>query len=82
MSMLELSRDAGQAGTFFLHCRRLGGDITEVYKIMKGTDKVDDHSLSPRVEESNTRPHGVNMRGKRFIGSERRLFTEGGGYME
>ena len=36
---------------------RLRGDLIEVYKIMRGMDRVDSQKLFPRVEESITRGH-------------------------
>ena len=38
-----------------LERRRLRGDLIEVYKIMRGMDRVDSQKLFPRVEESITR---------------------------
>eukprot|EP00061_Rhincodon_typus_P008725 g31592.t1 len=38
-----------------LEHQRLRGDLIEVYKIMRGLDRVNSWSLSPRVEMSNTR---------------------------
>ena len=40
---------------FSLGRRRLGSDLIEVCKIMRGMDRVDSQKLFPRVEESITR---------------------------
>ena len=37
---------------FLLERRRLRGDLIEVYRIMRGMDRVDSQKLFPRVEES------------------------------
>ena len=44
-------------GLFSLERRRLRGDLIEVYKIMRGMDRLDSQKLFPMVEESITRGH-------------------------
>jgi len=44
-------------GLFSLEHRRLRGDLIEVYKIMRGIDKVDSQHLFPKGGESKTRGH-------------------------
>ena len=51
---------------FSLEQRRLRDDLIEVYKIMRGMDRVDSQKLFPRVEESITRGHSFKVRGARF----------------
>ena len=53
-------------GLFLLERRRLRGDLIEVYKIMRGMDRVDCQKLFPRAEESITRGHRFKVRGARF----------------
>ena len=55
-------------GLFSLERRRLRDDMLDVYKIMRGTDRVDSQKLFPRVEESITRGHRFKVRGARFKG--------------
>lgn len=47
-----------------LNCRRLGGDHTEAHKIMKGTNKVNAHSVFPRVVDSKPKGHRPEVRGE------------------
>ena len=44
------------------------GDLIEVYKVMRGMDRVDSRKLFPRVEESISRGHRFKVRGARFKG--------------
>ena len=60
-----------------------GGDLTEVYKIMRGMNRVDSQKLFPRVEESVTRGHRFKVRGASFKRDVRgRFFTQSGGCLE
>ena len=61
-------------GLFSLERRRLRGDQIEVYKIMKGIDRVNSWKLFPRSEMTNTRGHKVQYR---YVGDV--FYTEGGG---
>ena len=64
-------------GLFSLERRRLRGDMIEVYKIMRGMDRVDSQKLFPRVEESITWGHRFKVRGVRFKGDVRvKYFTQ------
>eukprot|EP00061_Rhincodon_typus_P018000 g46974.t1 len=44
-------------GLLSLECRRLRDDLIEVYKIMRGIDKVNNKSLFPSMGEFKTRGH-------------------------
>ena len=55
-------------GLFSLERRRLRDDLVEVYKIMRGMNRVDSQKLFPRVEESITRGQRFKLRGARFKG--------------
>jgi len=44
----------------------LRGDLIEVYKIMRGMDRVDKEQLLPLVEWSVTRRHRFKVRGRRL----------------
>lgn len=52
--------------------------ILEVYKIMRGMDRVNAPSLLPRVGESRTGGHRFKLRGERINGKLRssNLFTQ------
>eukprot|EP00061_Rhincodon_typus_P011629 g36796.t1 len=52
--------------TLSLEHRRLRGDIVEIYKIMRGMDKVNSQCRFPRVGEFKTRGHRFKVRGKRY----------------
>jgi len=71
-------------GLFSLEIRRLRGDLIEVYKIMRGIDRVDSQTLFPRVVTSRTRGHRFKVRGEKFRGEVRGRFfyTEGGECVE
>ena len=53
-------------GLFYLERRRLRGDLIEVYKIMKGIDRVNSWKLFPRSEMTNTKGHKFKVRGAMF----------------
>eukprot|EP00061_Rhincodon_typus_P014461 g41490.t1 len=53
-------------GLYSLECRRLRGDGIEVYKLMRGIDRVNSQGLFPRVGESETRGHSFKVKGERF----------------
>ena len=53
-------------GLFSLERRRLRGDPIEVYKIIRGIDKVNIWKLFPGSEVTNTRGHGFKVKGARF----------------
>ena len=53
------------------------GRLIEVYKIMRGVDRVGSQKLFPRVEESITRGNWFKVRGVRFKRDVRgRFFTQ------
>ena len=63
-------------GLFSLERRRLRGDMIEVYKIMKGMDRVNSERLLPRLD-TNTRGHHLRVRGERYnLEVRRRFFTQ------
>jgi len=70
-------------GLFSLERRRLRGDLIEVYKIMRGMDRVGSQKLFPRVEKSSTRGHRFKVCGEKFRGEvARQVFLEGGECLE
>ncbi len=64
-------------GLFSLERRMLWSDLIEVYKLMRGVDRMDSQKLFPRVEESISRGHRFKLRGARFKGDVRcKFFTQ------
>ena len=53
-------------GLFSLERRRLRGDLIEVYKIMRGIDRVNGGKLFPPLEMDRTRGHGLRVRGAMY----------------
>ena len=53
----------GEFGLFSLVRRRERGDLMEVYKIMRGTDRANELSLISRVGESRTRGNRERING-------------------
>ncbi|XP_072443501.1 RNA-directed DNA polymerase from mobile element jockey isoform X1 [Chiloscyllium punctatum] len=64
-------------GLFSLERRRMTGDLIEVYKIIRGIDRVDSQRLFPWVQQSVTRGHKFKVKGERYRGVVRgRSFTQ------
>ena len=65
-------------GLYSLERRRLRGDLIEVFKILRGTDRVDVGRLFPlRVGKIPTRGHSFRIEGQRFRGNMRgNFFTQ------
>ena len=67
---------------FSLERRRLREDLIEVYKVVRGMDRVDSQTLFSRVEESITWGHRFKVQGARFKGTRQVFYTEGGGCLK
>ena len=66
-----------ELGLFSLERRRLRGDLIEVYKMMKGIDRVNVQRLFPRVDGAVTRGHNYRIHGGRYRRDVRgRFFTQ------
>eukprot|EP00061_Rhincodon_typus_P010471 g34788.t1 len=65
LKVLNYKRPDG-LGRFSLERRRLRGGLIEVYKIMRGIDKVNSKCLFPMVQEFKSRGHIFKVRGERF----------------
>eukprot|EP00061_Rhincodon_typus_P001769 g15729.t1 len=63
---LSYREKLNRLGLFSLELRRLRGDLIEVYKIMRGMDRVNSQGLFSRVGKSKTRGHRFMVRGERF----------------
>ena len=66
MEHLSYKERSGRLVLFSLEQRRLRGDLIEVFKIMRGMDRVDREQLFPLVEGSVTRGQRFKVRGRRF----------------
>lgn len=49
-----------------MELRRLSGDLIEIYKFIRGVNKMISCSLFPRIVESKNRGHGFKVRRERF----------------
>ena len=66
-----------ELGLYSLERRRMRGDMIEVYKILRGIDRVDNQHLFPRAPLLCTRGHGFKVRGGKFKGDIRgKFFTQ------
>lgn len=82
---LSYNERLDKLGLYSLERRRMRGDLIEVYKIMRGIDRVDVSRLFPlRLGEVNTRGHDFRLKGERFKGNIRGgfFYSESGGSME
>eukprot|EP00061_Rhincodon_typus_P013147 g39332.t1 len=61
---LSYKEKLDKLGLFPLECRRLRDDLIEVYKVMRGTDKLNSQGLFSM--ESKTRRRRFEMREERF----------------
>ena len=61
-------------GLYSLEFRRLGGDLIETYKILKGLDRLHAGRLFPMLGKSRTRGHSLRIRGKSFRTEMRKTF--------
>ena len=59
---------------FSLERWRLRGNLIEVYKIMRGIDRVNSWKFFPRAEMTITRRHKFKIRGAGFSGDVRGIF--------
>ena len=61
-------------GLYSLEFRRMRGGQIEVYKMIKGMDKVDVERMLPLVGHSRTRGHSLRIRGSKFKTELRRNY--------
>ena len=54
-------------GMFSLRCRRLKGDMIEVFKIIHGRDKLNLWKLFCLDEDRRTRKHGLCLKIRRHV---------------
>ena len=66
-----------ELGLFSLEWRRLRGDLIQVYKMMKGIDRVNVQRLFHRVDGAVTKGHNYRIHGGRYRKDVRgRFFTQ------
>eukprot|EP00061_Rhincodon_typus_P007432 g29121.t1 len=66
LECLSYKERLDRLGLFSLDHRRLRYGLVEVYKIMKGMDRVNSQGFFPRVAVSKTRRRRFKVRGERF----------------
>ena len=54
-----------ETGLYTLERRRLRGDMVEMFKIMKGKDKISEDELFNRVHSDRTRGHSLRVKKRR-----------------
>ena len=57
LDILSEKERLNRQGLFSLEHRRLRGDLTEGYKILRGTDQLDSQYIFPKIGEPKTRGH-------------------------
>ena len=66
-----------ETGLYTLERRRLRGDMIEMFKIMKGRDKISTDELFNRVDSDRTRGHSLRVKKRRVKTVARQwTFTE------
>ena len=68
MEHLSYEERLDRLGLFSLKQRRRRSDLIEMYKIMRGMDRVDREQLFPLIEGSVMRGHKLKVRGGTFWG--------------
>ena len=63
-----------EVGLFSLERRRMRGDLIEVYKMLRGIDRVDSQRIFPRAGMVATRGHRFKVLGNRYRGDVRGTF--------
>ena len=77
LESMQFDQRLRELGLYSLERRRMRGDMIEVYKILRGIDRVDSQCLFPRAPLLSTRGHGFKVRGGKFKGDiGGRFFTQ------
>ncbi|XP_059831389.1 uncharacterized protein LOC132397106 [Hypanus sabinus] len=77
LESMDYDQRLRELGLYSLEKRRMRGDMIEVYKILRGIDRVDSQRLFPRAPLLSTRGHGFKLSGGRFKGDIRgRFYTQ------
>ena len=78
MRGLSYEERLNSLGLYSLEFRRMRGDQIEVYRMIKGMDKVDVERMLPLVGHSRTRGHSLRIRGSKFKTELRRNYSPKG----
>ena len=65
LARLSYEERLKETGLYTPEWRRLRGDIIEMFKIMKGIDKISSDELFNREDSDRTRGHGLRVKKRR-----------------
>ena len=79
MKSLSYEEQLRTLGLYSLEFRRVRGDLTETYRILRGLDRVDVERMFPPVGKTRTRGHNLRLKGRSFKTDEEEFLQPEGG---